>query len=624
MAEVRIKRSRASSSNNQNDLPKINIQLDIPTLNMMCRFVISDSTYVRRYDLSQLKKFMNVVDTVSMAAYSIEIKERLDFINIALEARLNLRLTNKDAIYSYISSKFPKDIEFITIDDVISREEVGWVNETVSETLKYSFIYEDIPKLRELCNEFMETSIGHRGDIVNKFESFNTKMTNQFREAKVQDSNSTIFSLKGELFENQITDTYNAIISPSRRLQTGMVGFNMLTGGLENGRVYMLVGDSGVGKSLTLLNIMVQLKRYNKDYKTKDPTKTPCICMLTMENTMVESLTRLFALVAPNNAQMHSYQSLNDIIRIMREEGGLVVSEDSPIDIVIKYKPNHSVSTDYLYELYDELSDMGYEMICLIQDHVKRIRASEGDKEFRIELGNIVNEFKVFAADKDIPILTDSHVNRQGSITIEKGAARGVADVTKRIGKGDVGESSMMIENLDMAIVINKEWDEFNTMYMCFSAIKMRDNSQTPYIAQPFVSGSSIKLVEDVNLPKPMYKQSLKSQGDMYRNSMPMNVRATPYNMMNNSAGFFEDQSYFEDGNRQSFEPDNFNIDIGTPDIVKEMEALTIKENNDSYVDEDMWSRAARLGMICPIILHDNKSEDDNGEDLVNQIENMM
>ena len=74
----------------------------------------------------------------------------------------------------------------------------------------------------------------------------------------------------------------------------GMQGLNeMVGGGFESGRVYMLLGITGIGKSISLLNLVYQLKRYNRNYKTKDPTKTPCIVLLTMENTVVETILNI-------------------------------------------------------------------------------------------------------------------------------------------------------------------------------------------------------------------------------------------------------------------------------------------------------------------------------------------
>ena len=352
----RVGKSPTSSSRKKKENEQINIQLDVETLTSMCRFVISDSIYVKRYDLTQLRKFLEVIDTNKLARTSMEITDRLNFIRYALEAKLDVKLNGRESVLSYVNQKFTKDID-IDLSVPIGREDIDWINEFTAETLKYVFIYQDVDMLRNLCNEFTQTSIGHRGDIVNKFEDAVDLIKNQFRNVRSQDSMETAFSLQGERFENMITDTYNRLKSPSRRLYTGMQGFNQLTNGFESGRVYMLFGTTGVGKSITLLNLMFQIKKYNKGYVSKDPTKRPCIVMLTQENTITETIDRLFDLVSNNNVPMSHYESAQQVINKLKESGELVVDDGNPIDMVIKYKPNHSVSTDYLYTLYDELED---------------------------------------------------------------------------------------------------------------------------------------------------------------------------------------------------------------------------------------------------------------------------
>ena len=579
---VEIKRDGKvnTSSKKKKDDELISIQLDIETLSTMCRFVISDSLYVKRYDLIQMRRFLNVIDTNKLARTSVEITDRLNFIRYALEAKLDVKLSGKDSVLSFVNQKFTKDID-INLDIPIGKEDIDWINDFTAETLKYVFIYKDIDNIRNICNEFVQTSIGHRGDIVKKFENYIDYVKNEFRNVRAQDSMETMFSLQGEKFENMITDTYNKLKSPSRRLYTGMQGLNQLTNGFESGRVYMLFGTTGVGKSVTLLNIMYQLKKYNKGYIPKDPTKRPCVVMLTMENTVTESIERLFDLVSNNGIPMSRYGTADEVINKLKESGDLVVDDGSPIDLVIKYKPNHSVSTDYLYTLYDELEDEGYEPICLIQDHVKRIRAVDNDKDLRLELGNIVNEFKVFASLKDIPVISDSHLNREAARIIDNGANKSKADITRMLGKENVGESLVMLDNLDMGIIINKDWDRDGNLYMVFSTIKSRYKTEREYIAQPFLPGSTIRLVEDVGLPVPAFKETLRSAGNLIG----------PYgNVVNNNSfgnsayteGMFssDDSNIFDSTNKNNFnnknviipelEPDNTPLSSDIPDYKKE------------------------------------------------------
>ena len=328
-----------------------------------------------------------------------------------------------------------------------------------------------------------------------------------------------VYGVPDEPWHMDTTDTYNILTDPNRRLITGMQGFNEIVGGgLEDERVYMLSGTSGIGKSFAMLNIIYQVKKYNPHYKTKDPTKRPCIVLLTMENTVIETVARLFSLINDHGGGKMSNYSLEDVIRIFREEGQLYLNDSSPINIIIKYKPNKSVDTSFLYTLYDDLSDEGYEMILLAQDHIKRIRSVYNSTDLRIELGDVMNEFKTFAIDKSIPVLTVTHLNREATRVLEEAGRKGNQDVGRLVGGHNIGESLLMIDNVDCNLAISKDFDKDGNSYMWFNATKMRDDSSRNCIAQPFAVGSKIRLLEDLG-GVPQFKESLHMAPEMKRNA---------------------------------------------------------------------------------------------------------
>lgn len=537
---MKIKRN-TGFSNSKKERP-IKLVLDITTLDILCRYVISSSSTIRMGHMVNLRKLINVLDR-STFENNIEKKKRIDFILKALEARLDYHLTNKEMILTHACGSLTFVVDFVNpMSPELNRNELNWVHQLISETLQYQFVYDKIPQIQDICTRFNNSDYLQRGTIVKEFEKLIDDLKNDFRHSKIDDnSNEMMFSLREGTFESCIEDVYNTITNPSHRLICGMSGFNeMLGGGFESGRVYMLFGTGGIGKSLTLLNLITQIKEYNKNYKTKDPTKTPCIVLLTMENTMIDTISRLFSLSDDGIGSMIDY-SLQDVLNILRSKGRLVLNSESPIDIVIKYRPNRSEDTSYLYTLCDDLEDDGYEVIGLIQDHVKRIRSVYNSPDLRIELGDIVNEMKVFAAEKDIPVISVSHLNREASrITEDNNAKGGNIDITLKLGKSNVGESFLMIDNLDCGIIINLDFDNEGRRYLCYNLIKMRDKTSRTYIAQPFVYGSTIKLVEDVG-GIPMFKETLHMAPGLQRNA---SIRTSSANTVMNIDSIINDSDY--------------------------------------------------------------------------------
>ena len=508
----------------------INMVLDLRTLNILSSYVISTSSYIRLSQLLNLKKFIYALSPSTYNQDPDKLK-RITFIKKGLEARLDYNLTDKNFIIECIKSSLDFDVDFIDMENTeLNSAEISWVQQMVSESLQFFFVYDAADEMIDICTRIKSSDYNHRGDLIREYSNMINHHKTMFREAKSDDSITQLeFSLKPDKFEKCVTETYNILSNPNRRLITGMQGFNeMVYGGFESGRVYALLGITGIGKSITLLNILYQIKIYNRFYKPKDPTKTPCILLLTMENTVVETIQRLFDMVVENSMGMVSY-SIHEVLRKLREEGRLTLNSDSPIDIVIKYRPNKSIDTNYLYEMCEDLEDEGYEVICLIQDHMKRMRSVYSTSDLRIELGEIVNELKAFAAEKDIPVITNTHLNRDAARIVEDDNSKKV-DVGLKLGKANIGESMLILDNLDCAIVINVDYDEDGNKYLCMKNIKMREKNRRDYIIQPFVYGSGIRLVEDY-YTEPKFVESLHLNRDI--NSRIAGMRTTSSNVLN-------------------------------------------------------------------------------------------
>lgn len=487
---------------------RLPINFDVASLDLMCQYTISSNRNIKRGAFINLR---NLVELLDMERYinDQERYRRVLFIKKSLEARLEKGLTNPITIIKYTNGGLIDD-DIINIDEFseLSNKEIDWINETVSNTLSLTFLYEEIDRGLDLFTRFKAADSSNISKLGKEIEEYIAMLNTMFRQAKVQSVTNETFSLKGDSLRNTLESVHSELKSEYRKLITGMQGFNQLIGGgFENTRCYLFLGITGVGKSLSLLNIAYQMKKYNKGFKPKDPTKIPCIVYLTMENTVTETVDRLFKISTGMDIRDTTPEEAE---RILRTTGELYLTEDSPIDLIIKYQPNRSVDTGYLYTLVEDLEDEGYEVICMIQDHVKRIRSVNNNPDVRLELGDVINEMKTFAILKDIPMITVSHLNREGARIIDSGTStRTKSDLTRLLGKSNIGESLLMLDNVDYGGILNVEYDIDGMKYMAFKNIKQRFGSMRDYIAQPFSADNDIKLIEDVFAPIPVFKDSI-------------------------------------------------------------------------------------------------------------------
>lgn len=504
------------------------IKFDLSTLDLLCNYTISENRNIRRVQYIQLRNLISLLD---MDKYNEpEKKKRIFFIKRALEARIDKNLQDKSLILTYVNGGLLDDM-LLDINTLkpLSNSDIDWVNESVSNALKFSFIFERKDYFLDLWTRFDASDYASIGQITEEIEKSTAEMNTLFRKAKVTNNSDRTFCLNPDEMESAITDAFNEVTSSYRKLVTGMQGFNQLIGGgFENTRVYLLLGLTGAGKSMTLLNIVYQLKKYNKGYVCKDPTKRPCIVILTMENTVTETIQRLFQISTGEDFTKQS--SPQEALNKLRNEGELYLTDESPIDIIIKYKANKSEDTNYLYTLVEDLEDEGYETIALVLDHAKRIRSVERNSDVRLELGDVINELKTFAMSKDIPVITNSHLNRDAARTIDESASKSKADLTRMLGKSNIGESMLMLDNVDFAAIVNPEYDRDNNKWMVCREIKTRVQIMREYVCLPFDVNNSIRLIEDYYSPIPVFRETMY-EDPVFNKTTGVNSTSEPNNI---------------------------------------------------------------------------------------------
>ena len=487
---------------------KIDVNFDISTLDLMCSFIVSNNKNIRRGNIINMRNLFLIID-MNNYANDNERLSRIDFIKKGIEARLEYNLTDRNMILTHITGGIG-----IPVDDVfkeINNDELKWINQTISQTLKDSIIYNDVDRGLALFTKFKSTEYAYRGPIVKEIEQFINEMQVKFRRAKADDGSSMQFSLIGDEYSSAMRETYRQLSSPCNKLIFGTQGLNILTGGgVEAERVYTLLGLPGEGKSTTLIDMAIEIKRYNKNYVCKDPTKKPCVVLFVMENSIKETIQRIFNMCV--GVDMLNYTE-DEAIEILKTQGQLHVSQDDPIDLRVIFKPNLSVDTSYLYTIVEDLEDEGYETICVLQDYLKRIRSVDGSfgGDLRLQLGAIINEFKIFATLKSIPVITASQLNRDATQHVDEGRAKNKADLVRLLGRSNVGESNLILENSDWIGLIAPEYDTDGNKYLGMQRVKSRyfisDSATTIFI--PYISGT-VKFVEDFYSQVPVHKVTLR------------------------------------------------------------------------------------------------------------------
>lgn len=509
---------------------KIAYNFDINVLALFCSYVLSENKNIKRGHLINLRNLVAIMD---MEVYSAdpERKKLIEFINRGLDARINLGLKDKKLILQYISGGLLIDNIDEKLNDFaeLSNLELDYINDTINGALSCMVIENEMDDYYKLYTKYKAQDYRYRADMVNEIKSYTSSVHNKFREIDSKGKMNTMFSFDPNTVEDTLSDIYDTITYPNRFLRCQMQGVNtMFGGGFEATRFYLLVGTAGVGKSLLVLNLAMQMKKANKGCITKDPTKKPTIIVLTQENSMEETVERLFTIVS--GYKMANF-SKEEVYKILMEDGECTLTDENNINIHIIFKPDRSIDTSDLYTIIEDLEDDGYETIALFQDHIKRIRSIEHYSDTRLELGAVVNEMKTVAILKQIPVFSIAHLNRDAAKITDENITGNKVDLTRLLGRSNIGESMLMIDNSDAVVIIGEEFDSEGNRYIAFNLIKLRYAEMVlKFICYPYDSHNKIKIQTDDHLPIPIFRETMRPDNGLANmvNGSPM--KSSSYN----------------------------------------------------------------------------------------------
>lgn len=497
----------------------LKVPLDVPIdiLNTMIQYIFTANPQITRKSLGSLREFFHIMDT-RMYENDDEMMSRIHFVKKSLNCKLVLNIHDPTLMVEAArGGQYDEEIDNAIVPAIengydLSTEDAMFINGYVSERLKYSYIFAYSEPLQQVMEDLQVGNYESIYDINARFKEILVKLNNHIRRAEVEDEFSAYVDLTPDNFRNMVMEYVEELRKPTNFLKTGLQYFNeMLKGGFENGRFYLFLGASGGFKSGILLSIVRWIRQYNRGFETKDPNKTPCVVYVTQENSLRETIERLFN-ISVTGEDIRNYTP-DEVVAMMLETGEMDIKVNN-INIRMLYRPNRSISTDDLYSILDEIEEEGQEVIALVHDYVKRIRSANPNKELRLELGNIVDEMTVIAKTRNIPVISASQINRAGVTVIEEAMASGQEDIGKKLGGSNVGESWAMIENADWVGIINREYKQAtDTWYLSIKQIKTRAKNPTlTYFAHPFEKDNGMKLVDDFDEKEPVSLKNISGE----------------------------------------------------------------------------------------------------------------
>ena len=504
---------------------KIRIKLNITTLDSLISFLYKESVLRTRKTMNNIRKFINALD-YSLYEGEVELLARIWIVQKTLEARLVEGFANDNMVMKYCLDDVECDglkesilTRIVNDDKKITHEESKYLINQIDDQLNFGYTLALKEVIQDYMNMLDANDIKSYKAISKDLYQLASSIININRSSRSLDSDQT-FSLHPDAFATIVGDAVQRLKDRNRIFVTGIKRWNtILSPGYMSKRLYTYLAFPGGGKSQILLKSALDIRKYNAGIQTKDPDKRPAVLFITMENSIDETIERIFNMTTSNDDIRNFSQK--QIVRKLKEEGGLTLSDKNNIDIIIKYYDNRAIDTNDLYGIIQDLEDEGVETIALILDYLKRIRPSEKANSEKEELKNITNELKCLATYFDIPVITAQQLNRVAATVVDAAIQAKKEDVTRLIGRDGVAGAWEIIENSDVVIIINQEIKtDTGDMYMTFKLLKRRYRSseeseklrKLEYFNHPYDRENGIKLLDDFDLDKPLSLTSLATQ----------------------------------------------------------------------------------------------------------------
>lgn len=387
-------------------LKKINLKLEVFTLNSIVSFLYKDSVLRTQ---KVLKNIYKLFKTINPEPYqeNPDLRTRFWVISKSLELMVDSRLESYNAIKSELMDD-PESDEMIReyVRD-IGKETIGYEDskkliQKLDDRLRFGYVLTIKEVLRDFLNAIDDEEYSSYKAIAEDLEQLAISIVNIRRNTNSLNSEES-FCLDPDKFDEVVTSAVMKLQDKMKIFTTGIRGLNtLLAPGYLSKRLYMYLAFPGGGKSQILLKSALDIKKYNAHVKAKDPNKKPAVLLITMENTIDETIERIFNMSCTSD-DIRNYTP-QQVIKKLKQGGHLTLTDENDIDIIIKYYPNRSLDTNDLYGIIQELDDEGKEVIALILDYVKRIAPSEKASTEKEELKNITNELKSLAIYFDIPV----------------------------------------------------------------------------------------------------------------------------------------------------------------------------------------------------------------------------
>lgn len=495
----------------------VSMTFDIEMLDALIKYVRCE--WVLQPQVSVLYKLITQLN-FDEYKYNPDILDRLKLLKVVSKGISEDRITDESVLKMFIRENL-EDAEDILgkvnfEKNQLSQSDCEIMHKAVNERLQYLYIYQVKDDIVHSLNDFDNVGFTSYYDIINEIKIKLSNLLTKLQNVSAPDELIRSFNFSGEEYLELLTKIVTKAKKPSTILQSGIRQLNaLLSPGFQSGELYLFLGGTGRFKSGTLWNLADQLRQFNPHVKPVEDGMRKVILFITLENTIYETIIRLFDMYNPTQKEIKEL-SVEEVAEILRENGKFVFSSEDGIDIEMRYYSDLEINCSDIRVLIHDLRNQGKKVIALILDYILKldsIKEHYGDEKTRLSYAG--RELRSVAQEFDIPVITAMQINREGNGILESSMQENKEDIGRFIGNQYVGQCWDLIQEATWVCFVNLEMQKSTgKWFLSFKRTKIRgkkDLTAADYFNHPFSNDNGIRLEPDVNKPEPISVISLAS-----------------------------------------------------------------------------------------------------------------
>mgnify|MGYP001405317316 FL=1 len=366
--------------------------------------------------------------------------------------------------------------------------------ETIKNKKKVLEVFHNKKDFVELFEKLENGNVEQDSEVISKWRKAVAKAHENLLEI---DRNETI--LKASQL-NLSKDSYEGVfkeidkqISGSQVIPSGFRSLDdyvFSMGGFESRRLYLIGGSSGIGKSMFLINLLVNAIKGTTEFVNDNNNKVRTFVYITAENLLDETFIRFYCCLTetPYSLLMKEFASCrHDKARLYELFNSIQnkvksLLEAKNVNVIFKYVTSFLTSVYDIENVIVSLKEE-YNLNCLYLDYLDLLCSGQKYAEYRRELASVTQQLKNLAVHFDMPIITATQLNRQG---YDVKAAPSLTQISESIEKVNKADFVLFLQNTEKDIFLVGE-----TEYRAIKATVLKHRNGT--ITIPFVIYSPIR-----------------------------------------------------------------------------------------------------------------------------------